>query len=440
MQHRTYIRKKGWVALLALIIALLPVTILGGTAQAQGGETITYGTGLVGDLTAETPFAIYSVNMNSGDMVSVVVAGLTPDMAPAIGMVGPDQRPIAQSEADPLGAASGRLARLDHRATQAGNYTLIITNANSTAGQFALVLDGRPTPAGTTIPPGAEETVNLLPGAAPVVYGFQPSTESNLVLSLNTDTPGFSFVARVFDWRGHLVARLAGMDLRGALLNIGPGSSSGQYLVEIAPLNPDVQGAVQVGLAVGSAAQAGGGTTTTVITPTPSVCQVRSNNRVNVRSGPSTDYPSFGSLMPDTSLNVVGRNNITSWYVVDYSGRQGWVAASVVEIGGPCGTLPFVADPPLPATPTPVPTTTPTAPSISFTSTVGDGMTYPPGTCFTFYWTVSNIREVYFDGDGVSGQGQRERCPNSSRSYVLRVVYLDGSSREFAIPVSISAP
>lgn len=418
---------------LVLVAVLVALALLGGTAQAQGGETIVYGTSLVGDFTAEMPFAIYNVAMNAGDLLSVVVVGLTPDVAPAIGMVGPDQLPISQSDE----TLRSRLARLEHRAVQAGNYTLIVTNTNSTIGQFVLTIDGRPTPQTTPLTPGQPQTINLPPGAVPAAFMFQPSPDSSMRLSLSTSTPGFSFLARVYDGRGHLIARLSGMDLRGVVLDIGPGS--GQYLVEVGALSTEVQGAVQVGLAQGEPGQPlSPDTAEPVITATPTVCQVTSNNRVNVRSGPSTAYPAFGSLLPDTSLNVVGRNSVTSWYVVDYNGRQGWISASVVAIGGPCGTLPFVPDPPLPATPTPIPTATPTAPTVSFTSTVGDGVTYPPGTCFTFYWTVTNIREVYFDGQGVTGQGQREACPAASRSYVLRVIYNDGSSRDFAIPVSIS--
>ncbi len=433
MRYINHAGYRKWAGYLALLITLIALVMLGGTVQAQGGEAIVYGTSLVGDLTAEMPFAIYTVTMNAGDMMSVVVVGLTPDMTPAIGMVGPDQLPVSQTDE----SASTRLARLEHRAIQGGNYTLIVTNTSNTVGQFVLAIDGRPTPEATPLSLDSPQTINLPPNAAPAVFTFQASGQSNLLLSLNTSTPNFGFLARVYDGRGHLAARLAGMDLRGAGLDIAPGN--GQYIVEIGALSPDVQGTVQISLAPGAPGQVvGPATSAPVATATPTVCQVRSNNRVNVRSGPSTAYPAFGSLMPDTSLNVVGRNSVTSWYVVDFSGRQGWVSASVVEIGGPCGALPFVPDPPLPVTPTPVPTETPTAPTVSFTSTVGDGITYPSGTCFTFYWTVTNIREVYFDGQGVTGQGQREACPTASRSYVLRVIYHDGSSRDFAIPVSIS--
>lgn len=441
MRDRIDISKGIRINHLALIVALVSALVLGGTAQAQGGETITYGTSWVGNLTAETPFAIYNLNMNAGEIMSLVVLGLSPELLPEVDLVGPDQQAIATSADSPLSAPGGHYARLDYRATQTGSHTVRVTSTNNATGQFVLTLDGRPTPLAAFLSPNTVETVNLPPGSAPVVYGFQPASNSNLVLNLSTSTPEFSFLARVYDGRGHLIATLAGMDVRGVSLDIGPGT--GQYVIEVGALTPDVQGTVQIGLTPGGAQQPGDVTIASpvpVVTATPSVCQVTSANRVNVRTGPGTAYEAFGALVPDSSLNVVGRNNMTTWYVVDYFGRQGWVSASVVEIGGPCGALPFVPDPPLPATPTPLPTATSTAPTVSFTSTVGDGVTYPPGTCFTFYWNVTNVREVYFDGRGVSGQSQREVCPTASRSYVLRVVYPDGRTQDFAIPVSISSP
>ncbi len=432
MWHQNLVRKIVWTTLVTLTVVLAAVTAPGAPAQAQAGEVITYGTSVIGTLTAEMPFAIYSLSMNAGDMMSVVVVGLAPDMFPAIGMVSADQRPIANSADDPFSAASDRLARLDYRATQTGSYSLIVTNVNNTPGQFVLILDGHPAPIGTALAPGATETASLLPGSAPLIYTFQAPATGNLLLSLSSTTPGFSFLARVYDGRGQLIARLAGLDLRGVSLDIGPGS--GDYVVEVGALTADLPGTVQIGLGPGG----GGVVVPGFATPTPSVCQVTSANRVNVRSGPSTDYPAFGSLFPGTSLNVIGRNYASTWFVVNYNGQQGWVSGSVVEIGGPCDALPFVPDPPLPATPTPLPTSTPAAPFVSFTSTIADGVTYPPGTCFTFFWNVQNVREVYFDGQGVSGQGQREVCPTASRSYVLRVVYLDGKVQDFPIPVTIS--
>ncbi len=435
MWNKKHAAKSAGAIRAALLVVLVALLALGGSAQAQSGESITYGTSIVGNLTADMPFAIYNLTMNAGDMMSVVVAGLTPEMSPSIGMVGPDQLPIAEGSTDALSPAGSHLARLSHRATQTGSHTLIVTNVNNTGGQFVLVLDGGPAPLGMPLALNAPQTISLPLNAAPAVYSFQPSPASNLVLGINTTTPGFSFLARVFDGRGHLVANLAGVDVRGVTLDIGPGS--GQYLVEVGALTPNMQGTLQIGLV------AGGAEPVVIpqvpaITATPSICQATGANRVNVRSGPGTAYPAFGSLLPDSSLPVVGRSSTTSWYVVDYGGRQGWVSGSVVQVGGPCGALPFVPDPPLPVTPTPIPTATPTTPVVNFTSTIADGATYPAGTCFTFYWSVANVREVYFDGQGVSGVGQREACPAASRAYVLRVIYPDGSSRDFPIYVTIT--
>jgi hypothetical protein len=102
-----------------------------------------------------------------------------------------------------------------------------------------------------------------------------------------------------------------------------------------------------------------------------------------VRSGPGTNYPAIGSLLPGNALNVVGRNNSSSWYVVDYSGRQGWVAGSVVTLAGPCAALPFVPDPPTPvAPPTATPTFTPTT-STTATATFTATPTYTPTSTAT---------------------------------------------------------
>ena len=119
---------------------------LGRFAWAQGGETLTYGSNIVGNTTAEIPYAIYAINMNAGDTISLLVAGLTPDMLPSVSMVGPTQNPLAVSEADPFSPAGSHRTRIDYRADQTGGYTIIVTNLNGTPGQFLLMLDGQRRP------------------------------------------------------------------------------------------------------------------------------------------------------------------------------------------------------------------------------------------------------------------------------------------------------
>ena len=49
------------------------------------------------------------------------------------------------------------------------------------------------------------------------------------------------------------------------------------------------------------------------------------------------------------------------------------------------------------------------------------------GQCTTLRWDVQGVREVYLNDEGVPGVSAREVCPDSSRTYTLRVVRQDGS-------------
>lgn len=73
---------------------------------------------------------------------------------------------------------------------------------------------------------------------------------------------------------------------------------------------------------------------------------------VNVRSGPSTDYPSFGIAPTGAFAQVVGISEDQLWWVVkipvDLSAEgQGWVSADYVEVTGGADA-PVIPDPPAP--------------------------------------------------------------------------------------------
>jgi SH3-like domain-containing protein len=97
-------------------------------------------------------------------------------------------------------------------------------------------------------------------------------------------------------------------------------------------------------------------------TPIPMVPQVSAASIVNIRSGPSTEYPVIGSLIPGSPLPVTGRNDAGSWWQVKQeNGTLGWVSDTVVE-AAEVKNIPIIAASPLPqptATLTPVPTTQP---------------------------------------------------------------------------------
>jgi uncharacterized protein YraI len=73
---------------------------------------------------------------------------------------------------------------------------------------------------------------------------------------------------------------------------------------------------------------------------------------VNVRSGPSTDYPSYGIAPAGATGEVVGISEDGLWWVVivppDLSpDSQGWVSADFVEVTGG-EDVPVIPAPPLP--------------------------------------------------------------------------------------------
>lgn len=75
---------------------------------------------------------------------------------------------------------------------------------------------------------------------------------------------------------------------------------------------------------------------------------------VNVRSGPSTDYPAIGNLTEDQSCPIIGRNEGATWWLLSCSnGLRGWVFGQLLTITGGLDLLPVIqpAPPPTPAPP-----------------------------------------------------------------------------------------
>lgn len=78
-------------------------------------------------------------------------------------------------------------------------------------------------------------------------------------------------------------------------------------------------------------------------------------DQINVRSGPSTDYPIVGVLIAGQEVPALGRSIGGDWVQIAYPGVQGgvaWVYSPLVDLQG---SVPVVEPPP-----TPTPRTTPT--------------------------------------------------------------------------------
>ncbi len=87
-------------------------------------------------------------------------------------------------------------------------------------------------------------------------------------------------------------------------------------------------------------------------------------------------------------------------------------------------------------TPTPPPTLTSTpAPFVEFTA---DATTVPAGTCTTVHWKTAHVQAVYFDGNGVPGEGSHQTCPCTDETHTLDVTLPDGSHDVREITISVT--
>ena len=55
------------------------------------------------------------------------------------------------------------------------------------------------------------------------------------------------------------------------------------------------------------------------------------------------------------------------------------------------------------------------------------------GECATIHWQTENVESVYFDGEGVTGQGARTFCPCADEIHVLTVYLRGGGAEERSI-------
>jgi len=111
--------------------------------------------------------------------------------------------------------------------------------------------------------------------------------------------------------------------------------------------------------------EAGGNTPVPSLTPTitptftPSVPTATVSQDTNCRSGPSKDYDYLGILHVGESVEVIGKNTATNYWIIKLGGVACWLWGQYATVGGNVAALPEYD---IPATPTPLPTATPAAP------------------------------------------------------------------------------
>lgn len=60
--------------------------------------------------------------------------------------------------------------------------------------------------------------------------------------------------------------------------------------------------------------------------------------RVNVRSGPGTQYTILGQARSADALDITGRSENSQWLRVNFNGQEGWVSAALFTVTGDVAT------------------------------------------------------------------------------------------------------
>ncbi len=131
---------------------------------------------------------------------------------------------------------------------------------------------------------------------------------------------------------------------------------------------------------------------------------VVTNQGMNVRSGPGTNYGVIGSATAGQRFIVTGKNPQGDWWQVNFNGQNGWVFGPLVSAqntGGVQVAANIPAPPPPPATPVPPP---PTATPVPAQPTQPPAPTAPPAPDFPFLLLEGveqcavNQATTYFEG------------------------------------------
>ncbi|NDJ75361.1 MAG: SH3 domain-containing protein [Chloroflexi bacterium] len=148
--------------------------------------------------------------------------------------------------------------------------------------------------------------------------------------------------------------------------------------------------------------------------------------QLNVRSSPGLGAQVVTVIPRDTPVDIIARRADNGWVQVNTPNNQtGWVATYLLQVNINLDGVPIInaAIIPAPPTATPTPTNTPIPQVIiEFWASTTE---ITAGDCVTLFWRVEGIQEVYYQGEGVVGQGSREECPATTTTYNLRVIRLD---------------
>lgn len=240
----------GWAR--AVLTLLLIMIMLGAVqpqrpvADAQGGGSISYGSKVLGRISADLPEVMYSFNGTAGDLVQVRVKNWVGTLDPQVTLLAPDGQNAGSSTRSPFAVAS-QDATLALFLPQTGVYMLLVSAESGTSGQFLLTLQGRGVVLATPLIYGQGLDVIVPLNPQPQYFTFEtedcPTVFTVANLSEGQPFP-FPFMVKVRDAQGTLIALLYGGDAIEDRLVLP--ARSGRYEVEVLSEDPQQQGTIHL--------------------------------------------------------------------------------------------------------------------------------------------------------------------------------------------------
>lgn len=168
----------------------------------------------------------------------------------------------------------------------------------------------------------------------------------------------------------------------------------------------------------------------TLTPPGPQADAVVGAGTLNLRANPGTGAQILAKLPQGTLLEVLAKyydfTYQEMWVQVRTpNGTVGWVFQPLLTLNIVLDSVPTVAAQYIAPPPTPTPTLTPNPVPQVIIEFWADRTEINLGECTKLRWRVEGIKEVYFQGEGVVGTGERDACPNTTTTYNLRVIRVD---------------
>ncbi len=240
----------GWgrAALTVLLIGIIAGAVLAQrpVADAQGGGSISYGSKVLGRVSADLPEVMYSFNGTAGDLVQVHVRNWVGTLDPQVTLLAPDGQNAGSSTRSPF-VVESQDATLALFLPQTGVYMLLVSAESGTSGQFLLTLQGRGVVIATPLlyGQGLDVTVPLNPQPQYFAFETEDCPTVFTVANLSEGQPfTFPFMVKVRNAQGTLIALLYGGDAVEDRLILP--ARSGRYEVEVLSEDPQQQGTIHL--------------------------------------------------------------------------------------------------------------------------------------------------------------------------------------------------